>query len=121
MTARQRPVDLARIRGHALAASVLEELRRGRIDRDLSEADVGATIGLSASQYSRLERGLTIGVSIERAAVLLAAVGQELSVRVFPTGRPIRDAGHAALIGRFRNVVRTFDRLPDRGPHADPG
>jgi hypothetical protein len=36
---------------------------------------------------------------------LLAAVGLELSVRVFPSGQPVRDAGHAALIARFRRNV----------------
>lgn len=105
MTARRGPIERARARGRALTDSVLGELRHGRVDRDLSEAEVGAALGISASQYSRIERGLTDGPSIERASILLAAVGLELSVRVFPSGQPIRDAGHAALVDRFRQHV----------------
>ncbi len=105
MTTRRRVADDARLRGRAHTNAVLRELRDGRIDRDLSEAEVSAVLGISASQYSRIERGLTRGLSIERATVLLAAVGLALSVRVFPAGQPIRDAGHAALVDRFRLKV----------------
>ena len=91
------------------------------MDRDLSEAEVGAVLGISASQYSRIERGLTDGPSIERASILLAAVGLELSVRVFPSGQPIRDAAHAALIARFSQNVARVDRVPDGGAAPRPG
>lgn len=121
MTARRGPVELARARGQALADSVLGELRHGRMDRDLSEAEVGKALGISASQYSRIERGLTGGLSIERASVLLAAVGLELSVRVFPSGQPIRDAGHAALIDRFRLGVAQSIAFRTEVPLPIPG
>jgi transcriptional regulator with XRE-family HTH domain len=91
------------------------------MDRDLSETEVGAALGISASQYSRIERGLTGGPSIERASVLLAAVGLELSVRVFPSGQPIRDAGHAALISRFRQNVAGSIAFRTEVPLPIPG
>jgi hypothetical protein len=36
---------------------------------------------------------------------MLSVVGLELSARAFPGGSPMRDAGHAALLGRFRTVL----------------
>ena len=76
---------------------------------------------MSGSQYSRIERGLTGGLSIEQASVLLAAVGLELSVRVYPAGEPLRDAAHAALIGRFRGVLHPTLRLLTEVPFPNPG
>lgn len=44
-------------------------------------------------------------VSIDRLARLFAVVGMDLSVRAYPAGPPIRDAGHVRLIGRFRERI----------------
>jgi hypothetical protein len=41
-------------------------------------------------------------VSIEQVGRLLAVVGLELSARAYPTGVPLRDAAHVALLGRLR-------------------
>jgi hypothetical protein len=54
-----------------------------------------------------MELGQTRAVSIERLAAVAAVVGLELAVRAYPTGRPIRDAAHAALILRFRGVCHS--------------
>jgi len=90
------------LRGRALTATVLGELRNGRLDRGLGGADVARAVGISPAQFSRIERGLTASLSIEQASVLLAAVGLDLSVRAHPGGEPLRDAAHVALLGRFR-------------------
>jgi transcriptional regulator with XRE-family HTH domain len=99
---------------------ILRELRAGRLDRNLSGADVAAALGWSGSSYSRFERGLTDGLSIEQATAALAAVGLELSFRVYPGGTPIRDAAHAALIDRLRarchRSIRILTEVPLPGP-----
>lgn len=100
---------------------MLAELRGARIDRDLSGASLARTVGISTAQYSRIERGLTAGVTIEQASVLLAAVGLELSVRAFPAGEPIRDAGHARLLTRFRARLHRSLRFQTEVPFPDPG
>jgi hypothetical protein len=41
-------------------------------------------------------------MSIVTAAELLATIGMDLSARAYPSGGPLRDAAHAALLGRFR-------------------
>lgn len=79
------------------------------------------TVGISPAQYSRIERGLTEGISIEQAAMLLAAVGLELSVRAFPAGQPIRDAAHARLLARFRTRLHRSLRWQTEVPFPDPG
>jgi Helix-turn-helix len=116
MGSRERPVDIAAARGRNLTETVLKELRLGRRDRNLSETMVGDALGISASQYSRLERGLVRGVTIEQASIVLSAVGLSLSVRVFPGGEPLRDAAHAALLDRLRGQVhrslRVFAEVP---------
>ncbi|MBA2300884.1 MAG: helix-turn-helix transcriptional regulator, partial [Chloroflexi bacterium] len=121
MGSRERAVDAWATRGRALTAQVLAELRNARLDRDISEASVAAALGVSASQYSRIERGLTRGITIDQAAVLLASVGLELAVRAFPAGEPIRDAGHVSLPRRFRTRLQESLRVRTEVPFPKPG
>lgn len=109
------------LRGRETTAKVLSELRSARRDRNVSGAAVAAMLGLSPAQYSRMERGLTAAVSIEDAVVALAAVGLRLTVGIYPAGPPLRDAAHAALIGRFRAICHSSIRLLDEVPLPMPG
>jgi hypothetical protein len=68
----------------------------------LSYAAVGRDIGLSGAQVSRVAHGRAPDLTILQASELLASVGLDLSVRAFPTGRPLRDTAHVALLERFR-------------------
>lgn len=102
MGSRERAIDVGTARGRALAELVITELRNGRLDRALAGSEVADAAGLSKAQYRRIERGLTESLSIQTASRLLAAVGLELSVRVYPGGQPLRDAAHAALLDRLR-------------------
>ena len=64
----------------------------------------GAT-NVDQAEISRIERGRRSGLTARSLARLAAAVGLELSVRLFPAGEPIRDKAHAALLERFRRAV----------------
>ena len=121
MASRGRRIDAAATRGRAITDTVLRELQDGRLDRNLSGSDVAAALGCSPSQYSRLERGLTDGLTFERAAIALAAVGLELSVRVYPGGPPLRDRAHAALIDRLRARCHRSVRVMTEVPLPDAG
>jgi hypothetical protein len=57
---------------------------------------------MSAAHVSRIEHGLVKSLDPEGLAILFAAVGLELSVRVFPSGAPLRDNAHTALLRRFK-------------------
>lgn len=104
-----------------MIATVLGELRSARLDRGLSGRELARVAGLSAAQYSRLERGLTESLSIERASRLLTAVGLELSVRAYPAGEPLRDASHAALLERLRARLHRSLRFRTEVPFPAPG
>jgi transcriptional regulator with XRE-family HTH domain len=121
MASRERAVDIGKARGRQATALVLHELQTGRLDRNLSGAAVAGSAGISAAQYSRIERGLVGRITIEQATTLLAAVGLTLSVRVFPWGEPIRDAAHAALLDRLRTELHRSLRVLSEVPFPAPG
>ncbi len=120
MGTRERRTDIGAARARELTATVLRDLRAGRMDRGLSGASVAHAVGLSPAQYSRIERGLSGSVSIQQAAVIAAVIGCDLSVRVYPSGQPIRDAAHAALLRRFRQRLHPSLRLRTEVPFPDP-
>jgi hypothetical protein len=71
-------------------------------------------------QVGRVARGLAPGLTIVQASELLASAGLELSVRADPTGRPLRDRAHLALLERLRLRIHpslTWQReVPVTGP-----
>ncbi len=89
-------------RARHIVAELTTELRRARIDRGLSQADVGRAVGLRGPQVCRIEHGRSPEVSIALLCRLLSVVGLELSARAYPAGEPLRDTAHAAVLGRFR-------------------
>lgn len=120
MGGRQRAIDVGAARGRAMTVEVLNEARNARLDRGLGGRDIARAIGLSPAQYSRLERGLAESLSIERASVLLAAVGLELSFRTYAQGQPLRDAAHAALLERLRSKLHGSLRFKTEIPFPGP-
>lgn len=96
------------------------ELHAARVDRGLSLRVVGAACGISASEASRIERGI-VSASIIRLAQLAAVVGLDLSVRLYPGGSPVRDSAQLAILARFRAHLHhtwhwaTEVPLPTRG------
>jgi hypothetical protein len=91
------------------------------VDRGLSLKYVGAAVGLSESQLSRIERGLVAGTSIAQWAQLFAVVGLELSVRAFPGGTPLRDQAQVALLNQFRTFLHRTWRWATEVPLPIPG
>jgi transcriptional regulator with XRE-family HTH domain len=116
MPSHVRRREEARQRGRSATATVLAELRAARLDRNVSGRLVADALGITTGQYSRLERGLTGGLTIEQATVALDAVGLDLSVRIFPGRSPLRDSAHAAVIDRLRarchSTVRVLTEVP---------
>lgn len=81
------------------------ELNDAIRNQGLSYAAVGRDVGLSDVQVGRVARGLAPALTIRQASELLASVGQELSIRSYPTGRPLRDRAHLALLDRLRRCL----------------
>jgi transcriptional regulator with XRE-family HTH domain len=121
MGSRARAIDIGAARGRAATDLVLREMRDARLDRNLSGEEIGRAASISGAHYSRIERGLVKGLTIEQASTLLAPVGLDLSVRAYPGGEPIRDTAHAALLGRLRSLLHRTLRVMTEVPLPGPG
>jgi transcriptional regulator with XRE-family HTH domain len=121
MPVRLRHAEIGAARGRAAVAEVCREARSARLAHGLSQEHVARALRLSRSQYSRIERGLAPRLSIATAARMLAVLGLDLSVRAYPAGNPIRDAGHGALLGRFHGHLSQRLRWQTEVPSARPG
>lgn len=102
MATKTRLVDVGDARGRASIARLVAEARAARVGAGLSQDAVARAVGISRSQYSRIERGLSPDLTIRMASRLCSVLGLDLSVRTFPAGDPIRDAAQIALLERLR-------------------
>jgi transcriptional regulator with XRE-family HTH domain len=121
MPPRERRSDIARRRTRETLLRLGSELRGARLQHGLSQARVGAAAGISRSQVSRIERGLVPELSFVAAALLLASVGLDLSIRAYPAGQPVRDSGHLALMERLKRVVAPTATWQFERPLPMPG
>jgi transcriptional regulator with XRE-family HTH domain len=98
-----------------------EELRRARLAAGLSQRATGAIAGVSHSAIGRLERGELQRVTVDRIAVVAAGLGLDLRIGLFPSGSPVRDVAHLALIERLRQRVARTLRWRAEVPVPLPG
>lgn len=108
MATNERSVDRAALRMRRSLLGLGEELRTARNLAGLTMESVGRAAGFSTAQVSRIERGLVRRADCVGVARLAAAAGLELSLRAYPAGAAIRDRGHVALLGRFRQRVSSI-------------
>lgn len=107
MPRRQRLLSIGQRRGERLIREFAEMVREARIGLGLSLTRLGELVGISRSRLWRLENGKTKKLDLIQASCLCQVLGLDLSVRAFPTGAPIRDAGH----------VRVEDRMAAETPN----
>ena len=92
------------------------ELRVARHAAGATMAAVGLRLGWSKSKISRIERGLSPRVTLADIARCAAVVGLRASLRLFPSGRALRDIGQvqllAALNARMHHVWRSSQEVP---------
>jgi transcriptional regulator with XRE-family HTH domain len=93
-----------------------DELRTARAVAGLSLRDVAAAAGVSRSQLARLETGRAPEESLRTLSIVFAVLGMRLSARPYPEGAPIRDAGHARLLARFRAELPATIKLRTEVP-----
>ena len=102
MPIHDRHVDRASRAARGDRGRVGLDLRVNRVSAGLSQGDVGRLAGVSASQVSRIERGLAPSASVEQLARIGAVVGLDVRLRAYPAGDAVRDAGHLRVIERLR-------------------
>jgi transcriptional regulator with XRE-family HTH domain len=100
MAPHTRAIDEARRRWRRAQLELGNDLRTGRHIRNLTLRQLAASIGVSASAICRRELGQA-RMSGEQLAVHAAALGLRLSVKLWPVGGGIRDAGQARYIAAF--------------------
>jgi transcriptional regulator with XRE-family HTH domain len=121
MGGQERAVDRGSRLGRAILVNLGAEVRSARMSRGLSQARVGHACGLSQSTIQRVEVGRASGLAILDLSRVLSAVGLDLTARAFPGGSPVRDAGHADLLGRLRAVLPVDTRWKYEVPFPDHG
>jgi transcriptional regulator with XRE-family HTH domain len=121
MPARERVRTLGLVQADATRRSLGQEARNLRIGAGLTQSELSRAVGVSRGWLHRLETGRLRTLDLGRSTVLLAHLGHKLVVKAYPTGEPIRDAGHARLLDRFNARLsaawqRTFESpMPQRG------
>lgn len=76
-----------------------------RVSLGLSQAHVASAAGMERHKYGRIEAGKQASTIPELEAIA-AVLGLELSIRLYPAGPAVRDAGQATRLTRFLSHVR---------------
>jgi transcriptional regulator with XRE-family HTH domain len=84
-------------------------------------ASVGVRLGWSKSKVSRVERGLSRRVSLEDVGRLAATVGLRASLKLFPSGQPLRDIGQVQLLAALNARMHAVWRHRQEVPVPSPG
>jgi transcriptional regulator with XRE-family HTH domain len=101
----QRARDRGRQQGRLLVHEIGSELREARQSAGVSQEHVARVAGLSQSAISRVERASPVSVRVDELARHSAALGLRLSLRLYPEGEAVRDAGQLRLLRRFRGEI----------------
>lgn len=122
MSTRTTRLERADANARTIIDGALREFDSARLALGLSMADVGQAVGMSRSQVGRLVRREIPDVTVKQICRLHAAVGLTNTMRAFPAGDPLRDAGQVRLLDQARRrvsstiawrVERGVDRIGD--------
>lgn len=102
MATRERPADRGRRRAAGALTRLRNDLRLARIGAGISHREVAHAIGASHAMVGRFERGEIANPPIVFLGAYCEVVGLEFGMRAYPTGDPIRDRAHLALLERLR-------------------
>jgi transcriptional regulator with XRE-family HTH domain len=94
--------DIGATRARDLVGMAARDILATRLSAAVSQDIVSDAAGMSRAKYGRIERGEEPEVSVASLARIGVALGQDLSLRFYPTGDAVRDAGQLALIERLR-------------------
>jgi transcriptional regulator with XRE-family HTH domain len=102
----ERPFDRGTRRGLRVLRTLGEECREQRVGLGLSQQAVADAARITRPRYSDFERAKIANLSVVEASVITAVLGLDISVRTYPGGPPLRDAGQAEDLVRFLRHVR---------------
>jgi transcriptional regulator with XRE-family HTH domain len=116
MGSRDDPRTRGRWRGARLRSELVGSWRELRLAAGLTQATIARAAGIARSTYADLERGRTAEVSLLRASILSAALGHDVSLKLYPFGPPVRDIGHLRLMRRLVEQLSPAWRLTHEAP-----
>lgn len=121
MPTRERLVDRGRDRARRLRSAIGNDFKGARLSLNLSQRSVAEACGLSQGYYSLIERAMAPGVSVDDLSSIAQLLGLDLALKTFPSGPPLREAGHFALLSEFRPLVHPAAGWNTEVPLAIPG
>lgn len=105
MPTKERLIDVGTRRGDRIVRTFGADARAARLTAGLSQARVADALGTSRAQVGRWERTEPPLIDLRQAARLMRVLGLDLVVSTYPSGSPLRDAGHVALVRRFLAIL----------------
>lgn len=122
MAIREDRLQRGRKRGRETVRRLVDELIETRRIASTSQLALALELGRSQSDISRLERLVEIDrVSFVEVSEVASLLGLEFSAGLHPSGEPISDKGHQALINRFRALLSPAFRVMAEVPLPAPG
>lgn len=116
MGSRDDPRTRGRWRGARLSSELIGSWRELRLAAGLTQATVARASGIARTTYADLERGRTAQVTLLHASIVSAALGQDLSVKLYPFGPPVRDAAHLRLLSELVERLAPTWRVTHEAP-----
>src|SRR5207244_2943338 len=116
MATRTNPVDDAARRAHRRLADVIGDLRDARLAAGLTQRFVANGIGCSRQLIGHFGARRVRDPGSVLLSRYAAVVGLEVSLRAFPAGSPLRDAGQLGAVRRFRALIGSAWRLQTEVP-----
>ena len=83
-----------------------EAFRERRLELGVSQDHVAASSRMSRVRYSQIERGVASTLTILEFDRLAIVLGLSPSIRLFPGGPAVRDAGQSSRLARFLEQVK---------------
>lgn len=116
MAGRDRRLDRALAQFRDLNHQIGREIGLARSASGVSQDAAGASVGMSGSQFGRIERAELRSVAVEQWCRAAAAVGLRLQIRAYPDGDALRDVPQARLLARFRARLHSAVKLRTEVP-----
>lgn len=101
MPAAIRAYDAGSRLGTRFRRDIGEEFRERRLELGHSQKHVAGAARMSRMRLGQIERGVAASLTVDELCRLSAVLGLSPSIRVYPGGGAVRDAGHARRLGAF--------------------
>jgi len=93
-------------RAERLLQRLGDEFRDKRLTAGLSQESTAAAARVSRSQYSRIENGRVVSVSLLQLARIAGVLGLDLVTQVFPGESPLRDIAQQSRIAVLAKAIK---------------